>query len=72
MDHLTTREAADRLDLSIRQVQTLIRRGHLPAERLGRDWAIMPADVEAFQRRPVGRPRKTKHVEPQRSDPTSD
>jgi len=58
MEYLTTREAAARLGLSIRHVQTLLRRGRLPAERLGTDWAIKPEAVEAFQRRPPGRPKK--------------
>lgn len=64
MEYLTTQEAAERLGLSKRQVQTLIKRGQLPAEWLGHIWAIRPADADAFQRRPVGRPRKSKHDNP--------
>lgn len=60
MEYLTTQEAADRLGLSKRQVQTLIKRGQLPAERVGHIWLLKPEDVETFQRRPVGRPKHDK------------
>ncbi len=51
-----TQAAADELGLSRRQVQTLINRGHLPAEKLGRDWFIKPSDLELVRERPKGRP----------------
>lgn len=64
MEYLTTEEAAERLGLSKRQVQALIKKGHLPAEWVGDIWLLKPADVETFQRRPVGRPKKMKHDNP--------
>lgn len=64
MEYLTTQEAAERLGLSKRQVQALIKKGYLPAEWLGHVWAIKPAAVDAFQRRPVGRPKKSNHDNP--------
>lgn len=58
MEYLTTKEAAERLGLSVRQVQTLIKQGDLPATKFGHAWKIKRKDVDTFQRRPVGRRRK--------------
>jgi excisionase family DNA binding protein len=56
---LTTREAADDLGLTVRQVRNLIKRGTLPARKVGRDWLIKAADVEVAQSRPrPGRPKQ--------------
>ena len=58
MEYLTTQQAAERLGLSLRQVQTLIKKGDLLAKKFGHAWQIKRKDVEDFERRPVGRPRK--------------
>lgn len=58
MEYLTTKQAAARLGLSVRHVQTLIEQGDLPATKFGHAWQIKRKDVDTFQRRPVGRRRK--------------
>lgn len=55
--YLTTAEAADLLGVIPRRVRALIESGKLPAERIGRDWAIKPKDLDRLDRTP-GRPRK--------------
>jgi excisionase family DNA binding protein len=52
--------AAEELDLSPNRVRQLIKMGRLPAQRIGREYAITRADLEAFKLidRPVGRPPK--------------
>jgi excisionase family DNA binding protein len=58
---LTTREVAERLGISLRQVQTLIKQERLPAEKRGRDWFIKENDLELVKERPkTGRPPKVK------------
>lgn len=49
---MTTDEAAERLNLSKRQVQHLIKTGVLKAEKRGRDYWITPAALEAVRERP--------------------
>jgi excisionase family DNA binding protein len=50
--------AAEELDLLPNRVRQLIKMGRLPAQRIGREYAITRADLEAFKLidRPVGRP----------------
>lgn len=55
---LSTEEAAAKLGVSRRQVQSLITSGQLPAQRVGRSYVVRSEDLEQFTRRPVGRPRK--------------
>lgn len=52
--------AAEELGLSTNRVRQLIRQRRLPAQRIGREYAITREDLEAFKRedRPVGRPPK--------------
>jgi excisionase family DNA binding protein len=52
--------AAEELGLSPNRVRQLIKMERLPAQRIGREYAITRADLEAFKQldRPVGRPRK--------------
>jgi len=52
--------AARELGLSSSRVRELIQLGKLPAQKLGREYAITREDLEAFKRidRPVGRPPK--------------
>lgn len=61
MKELTTKEAAERLNLSLRQVQTLIKQNKLPATKKGRDWFVLESDVENLpERKKTGRPPKNK------------
>ena len=55
---LTVPEAADRLGLSIAMVRRYCAQGKLPAQKLGRDWAIRRRDIERFAASPrrSGRP----------------
>lgn len=55
---MTTREAADELGVSIRQLQTLIERGQLTASKFGHVYMVSSDDLEAVRVRPKGRPRK--------------
>lgn len=58
MDILTTNEAAQILGVSQKMVQSLIKRGRLPAEKIGRDWMIRREDAESHERGKGGRPKK--------------
>jgi excisionase family DNA binding protein len=59
MSELTTKEVAERLNISLRQVQTLIKQNRLPATKRGRDWFIDEADLELVrERKKTGRPPK--------------
>lgn len=58
---LTTKEAAARLKISQRQVQTLIQRGRIPFEKIGRDLFIEEKDLNLKSvqvRKKTGRPKK--------------
>jgi excisionase family DNA binding protein len=59
MKELTTKEVADKLNISVRQVQTLINQKRLPAEKRGRDWFVRESDLELVkERKKTGRPPK--------------
>lgn len=61
MKELTTKEVAEKLKISVRQVQTLIRQKRLPATKKGRDWFIKEADLTLVkERKKTGRPPKEK------------
>ncbi|MEJ7846833.1 MAG: helix-turn-helix domain-containing protein [Pyrinomonadaceae bacterium] len=61
MKELTTKEVAGKLNISIRQVQTLIQQNKLPATKKGRDWFIKEQDLSHVQeRKKTGRPPKDK------------
>jgi excisionase family DNA binding protein len=55
---LTISEAAERLGLSVAMVRRYCSDGKLPAQKIGRDWAIRQRDVEQFAAAPrhSGRP----------------
>lgn len=58
---LTTKEVAEKLGISVRQVQTLIKNERLPAEKRGRDWFVKEEDLKLVEERPkTGRPPKAK------------
>lgn len=59
MEIVGVTDAAEELGLSTNRVRELIHSGSLPAQKLGREWAILRPDLEAFKKkeRPPGRPR---------------
>ena len=48
---LTPEQVAERLQVTERTVYGWLRRGRLPALKLGRLWRIRPEDLEAFLER---------------------
>jgi len=58
MKLLSTDEAAAKLGVSRRRIQRLIEKERLPAQKIGRSYVVQAADLEQFERRPAGRPRK--------------
>jgi excisionase family DNA binding protein len=58
MKLLTTKEAAERLGVSVTRVQQLILAKRLPAEKMGRDYFIQEDDLKLVADRKRGRPRK--------------
>ncbi len=60
MELLTTKEAAEKLGVSVRRVQAMITDGSLPASKLGRDYIINASDLTLVQDRKPGRPPKEK------------
>lgn len=64
-DPVTTREAAALLQISLSAVQKAISRGHLPAERMGRDKFIEREIVERYRReRKMTGPRQNRPTPP--------
>ena len=57
-DLLTTREAAEKLNVSMRRVRALIESGNLPSQQYGRDHLIKESDLELVKNRKPGRPSK--------------
>lgn len=57
---ITTREAAERLGVSMRRVTALIKDGRLPSTQIGREHLIKEKDLELVRERKVGRPPKVK------------
>jgi excisionase family DNA binding protein len=55
---ISTKEAAEKLGISIRRVQTLIACGKLPANKIGSTYVINQKDLELLDNRKVGRPKK--------------
>jgi len=60
MDLLTTKEAAERLGVTVTRVQQMITAGRLPAEKMGRDYFIKIDDLVSVEDRKPGRPPKVK------------
>jgi excisionase family DNA binding protein len=61
MNLLTTKEAAEKLGVSVRRVQAMITDGSLPASKLGRDYVIKETDLKLIENRKPGRPPKEKN-----------
>lgn len=61
MEFLTTKEVAEKLGVSMRMVQILIKGGRLPATKFGRDYMIKEEDLKLVEERKVGRPATKKN-----------
>jgi excisionase family DNA binding protein len=59
MGILTTAQAAERLDVSVRRVQQLVKAGRLPAKVFGGSLMIQKSDLKLVADRKLGRPRKS-------------
>lgn len=57
---LTSAQAAERLGVSVRRVQQLVKDGRLPAELFGGSLMIKEEDLKLVEDRKVGRPPKAK------------
>jgi len=63
--YLTTQEVADILRVRVETVRSYIKRGMLPAVKLGRDYRIAAEDVDRLLQPRLGEARVTYQVEPQ-------
>ncbi|MGH9822746.1 MAG: helix-turn-helix domain-containing protein [Blastocatellia bacterium] len=61
---LTTGEAAEKLGISKRRVQQLVKSGRLPARMFGGSLMILEDDLSLVANRKTGRPRRTLSGEP--------
>jgi excisionase family DNA binding protein len=59
--YLTTQEAAEKLDVSVRRIVALINSGNLPSSRIGRSHVIKETDLKLIENRKPGRPPKEKN-----------
>ena len=57
---LTTKQAAEKLGISMPRIHQLISEGRLPAEKIGRDYLIQEGDLKMVEERKTGRPPKPK------------
>ena len=57
---LTAAQAAERLGISVRRVQQLVKDGRLPAGQFGGALMIKEEDLKLVENRKVGRPPKAK------------
>lgn len=60
MNLLTTKEVAERLEVTVRRVHQFIEEKRLPAQKMGRDYFINEEDLKLVENRKVGRPSKDK------------
>jgi excisionase family DNA binding protein len=58
MKLLTTKDAAERLGVTVQRIHALIKSERLPAQKLGRDYFIQEADLKLVEGRKSGRPAK--------------
>ncbi|HEX8397826.1 MAG TPA: helix-turn-helix domain-containing protein [Pyrinomonadaceae bacterium] len=60
-DYLTTKQAAEKLGVSVGRVQQLVADKRLPSVKIGRDRFILEKDLELVrERKRTGRPPKPK------------
>jgi excisionase family DNA binding protein len=57
---LSVAEAAEKLGVSRGRVNTFISEGRLPAQRIGRSYAVKESDLSLVENRQTGRPPKEK------------
>ena len=55
---LTSKEAAERLGVTVARVRQLVLAGRLPAQKFGRDLVIKESDLKLLEGRKPGRPQK--------------
>ncbi len=55
---ISTKEASEKLELSIRRVQALITDGRLPAQKIGNSYVVKEKDLDLVKERTPGRPKK--------------
>lgn len=53
---ISSKEAAEKLGLSLRRVQALITSGRLPAQKIGNSYVVIEKDLELVKERTPGRP----------------
>ena len=58
-DLISSKEAAERLGVSVRRVQALITSGKLPAQKIGNSYVVQEKDLELVRERRSGRPAKS-------------
>jgi excisionase family DNA binding protein len=54
---LTVSQVAVELGVTTGRVRQLLLAKRLKGEKVGRDWLVLPKDLEAVRNRPTGRPR---------------
>ncbi len=55
---ISTKEAAEKLGISMRRVQALITDGRLPAQKIGNSYIVKESDLKIVKERSPGRPKK--------------
>jgi excisionase family DNA binding protein len=60
---LSTKEAAEKLGVTVRAVQLAIQDGRLEAKKIGRDYMIYESALSRIVKKPAGRPPKAKSAE---------
>lgn len=55
---ISSKEAAEKLGISLRRVQALITSGRLPAQKIGNSYVVREKDLELVKDRKPGRPSK--------------
>jgi excisionase family DNA binding protein len=58
MSLLTTKQVAERLGVTIKRIQAMIRDERLPAQKFGRDYLVKESDLKLVEDRKPGRPSK--------------
>jgi excisionase family DNA binding protein len=58
--YLTTREAAEKLGVTVGRVQQFVAEGRLPSVKIGRDRFVLESDLALVAERKTGRPPKSK------------
>ncbi len=61
MSLISTKEASEKLGVSVLRVQQLIWAKRLPAKRIGRDYVIDESDLQLVKERKNGRPPKAEN-----------